>query len=76
MWGYDSISFLKYQASGRKDFSLHKLIDKMEKKKVIWMFLVAMLNEILAKDEIKCLIKPNGNVLGGKAHGSFLTNTD
>lgn len=30
--GYDSISFLKYQASGRKDFSLHKLIDKMEKK--------------------------------------------
>lgn len=40
------------------------------------MFLVAMLNEILAKDEIKCLIKPNGNVLGGKAHGSFLRNND
>lgn len=40
------------------------------------MFLVAMLNEILAKDEIKYLIKPNGNILGGRAHGSFLTNND
>ena len=40
------------------------------------MFLVAMLNEILAKDEIKCLIRPNGKVLGGQAHGSFLTNNN